>query len=86
MVKLKPSGISTKPESTPSFSSIRKRYDPKRQMLYVRVSPNSFREFGMLRSALSELGFRYDVIFEDEQFKSELLINENWVVGKPSAQ
>ena len=70
----------------PAFKALIKRYNPKRQMVYFTVATDSFQEFGMVRAAFSEMRFRYDIDFADEGFKDQLVIDETWSVGKPSAQ
>ena len=54
MVKLKPSGISTNPESTPSFSSIRR--------VVSLLKPKHFSPFSLVSAATAKLNVSLDVV------------------------
>jgi hypothetical protein len=73
-------------EENQAFKDLLRRYNPRKQMMYIVVATNSFREFGLLRAALAKIGFRYQLNFQPENFKDTLHFAESWVTGKPDAQ
>ena len=56
---------------------------PGRHIVYVTVTPDSFEEFGVVRSELAAMGISYDVFIS---VKDSPVIDETWIVGTPTTQ
>lgn len=56
---------------------------PGSHIVYITVTPDSFAEFGVVRSELTRLGISYDVFIS---VNDSPVIDETWVVGTPTTQ
>ncbi|MDB4633060.1 hypothetical protein OAR33_00225 [bacterium] len=56
---------------------------PGKHLIYINVLPDSFEEFGVVRSELARLGFDYNVSIT---LQDPPLLEETWVIGIPTGQ
>ncbi len=56
---------------------------PGKHLIYINVLPDSFEEFGVVRSELARLGFDYNVSIT---LQDPPLLDETWVIGIPTGQ
>ena len=72
--------------TNPAWLALKQRYKPKLQHVIIWVAPNSFAEFGLVRAALAEQGFRYNIRHASPTFSDTLLHKDGFIAGQPEAQ
>ena len=73
-------------EEDPAWNAVIRNHRSDLQHLVITVSPNSFEEFALLRSAIAGAGFRYDIRIADPAIEQTLLLRDSFEPGLSTSQ
>lgn len=73
-------------EDDPTWNTVIRNHRSDLQHLVITVSPNSFEEFALLRSAIAGAGFRYDIKIADPAIEQTLLLRDSFEPGLATSQ